>query len=159
MNPNGQTTSSNSAPVVIASDQSHVPIFANDSSGNAITAASAPVGNETTLLTYPLAQSIKKASYTIHTSGDNTIYTPASGKAVKLLWASYTSDAGNLSATKVILKNGATALDTQSLSASQPFAHTIGGGRGFYDFGANNPVIVNLSIGNTVYVNLEWLEY
>lgn len=132
----------------------------SDSNGATITAGTAPVGNESSEYVYPLPQLIKKQTFTINTSGDNTVYTPATGKAVKLLWYNITSDQGNSAANvKVILKLGTTAIDTQSLSPSQPFAHTVGGGRGFADGGANNAVVVNLSNGSTVYVNLEWLEY
>lgn len=158
----GQTTGGGGGFVNVKVNPSGALVTASnifDSNGANLLATNAPVGNESTLPVYPLAQVVKKQTFTVNTAGDNTVYTPAAGKAVKLLWYSYTSDAGNGSATKVILKAGTTAIDTQSLSASQPFAHTIGGGRGFYDAGTNTAIVVNLSANNTVYVNLEWLEY
>lgn len=53
-NPNGQTTSANSAPVVIASDQSDIQVALNDGLGNVVNSLTAAAGN-TGILVVPTA--------------------------------------------------------------------------------------------------------
>lgn len=134
-NPNGQATSANSEPVVIASDQSSVPV----------NVSSLPVDTFT------------KASSVATTSGDLTLVTPPGGQRIRLFFFGYSASPSNGSSVLVALRFGAnTAFDNNYLSPSQPYARNIGAGRRFIQGAINESLIVNLSASQTVYCNIEY---
>lgn len=135
MNPNGQATSSNSFPVVIASDQSSLPV----------NISSLPVDTFT------------KSSTVASSSGDLTVVTPPAGQRVRLFFFGYSASPSNASSVLVALRFGSnTAFDNQYLSPSQPYARNIGAGRRYIQGGVNEALIVNLSASQTVYCNIEY---
>jgi hypothetical protein len=135
VNPNGQATSANSSPVVIASDQSTLPV----------NVSSLPVDTFT------------KASSVGTTSGDLTLVTPPSGQRVRLHFFGYSASAANGSAVLVALRFGSnTAFDNQYLSPSQPYARNIGAGRRYIQGAVDEALIANLSASQTVYCNIEY---
>lgn len=137
VNPNGQASSANSSPVVIASDQSTVPVSA------AVT--SLPV------------DTLTKSSVLANSSGDTTLVTPSAGQAVRLYFFGYSASSSNSSAVRASLRFGSnTAFDNQYLMASQPYARNIGAGRKYIQGATNEALIVNLSAAETVYCNIEY---
>lgn len=133
-NPNGQATSANSEPVVIASDQSSIPV------------------NVSTL---PV-DTLTKASVLANTSGDTTLVNPG-GQSVRLYFFGYSASSSNGSPVLAALRFGSNAaFDNQYLSPSQPYARNIGAGRKYIQGAAGEALIVNLSAAQTVYCNIEY---
>jgi hypothetical protein len=88
VNPNGQATSANSAPVVIASDQSAVKIDVNDGSGNTINSTSNALNVFTSGTVGTTAASINTGQKTVGTSAtqlSSTSTTPTNGIFVQAL--------------------------------------------------------------------------
>lgn len=134
-NPNGQAASANSSPVVIASDQSNVPV----------SVSSLPIDTFT------------KASSVATASGDLTLVTPPAGQRIRLFFFGYSASPSNSSSVLVTLRFGSnTAFDNQYLSPSQPYARNIGAGRRYIQGAVNEALVVNLSASQTVYCNIEY---
>lgn len=111
----------------------------------------------------PIAsESLVKGTYTANSAGDNTAYTPAAGKAIRLYFFGYSASAsvsGNLVSLKLQGYNGGNAVDQQYLSAAgQPYARNIQGGKRYIQGSVNGTLIVNLSAAQPVYVNFELEE-
>jgi len=137
VNPNGQAASTSSSPVVLASDQSAIPV-------------------NSTILSLPV-DTFTKSSSVANTSGDTTLVTPPGGQRVRLFFFGYSASPSNGSAVMAALRFGAnTAFDNQYLSPSQPYARNIGAGRRYIQGGVDEALIVNLSAAQTVYCNIEY---
>lgn len=90
-------------------------------------------------------------------SGNNTIYTPASGKFIRLYFFGYSAGA-NVTGVLAGLRFGTsgTIFDKQYLvAAGQPYARNIQAGKRYIDGAVDEPLIVNLDATQTVYVNIE----
>lgn len=117
-NPNGQTTSANSAPVVIASNQTAVPTDVNDGSGNAITSNSI-----TTTSTRGLDVNVRSILGTAPTSvGALNIQGLSGGTAVTTTDTNITSTTASLNGT---LPSSA-SLDAGQVRTSEQAALTNG---------------------------------
>lgn len=138
-NPNGQATSANSSPVVIASDQSALPVSAD--------------------VTSMPTESLVKASVLASTSGNTTVINPPAGKAIRLFFFGYSASPSNTDTVQVSLRFGSnSAFDNQFLMPGQPYARNICAGRMYIQGATNEALIVNLSAAQNVYCNLEyWL--
>ncbi len=108
------------------------------------------------------SDTLVKGTFTAATSGDSVVYTPASGKAIRLYFFGY-SAGGNVSGCLTGLKlagyNGGAVFDNQHLSTEgQPYARNIQGGKRYIQGSVNGALAVNLSVSQTVYVNYELEE-
>jgi hypothetical protein len=119
--------------------------FRVDESGNILTAN----GSDT----------FTKKTVTASSSGNNTIHTPSSGKKVRLFYFDY-SAGSDVAGVLVGIKFGSNAVfDNQYLIApGQPFARNIKAGNSYVEGAVDEPLIVNLSAAQTVYVNVELEE-
>ena len=97
-------------------------------------------------------------STTINTSGDNTIYTPAAGKSVRLKWIYLQADDGNGSAVTAAVKFAAhTAFYSVKLNPAKVplFMHSA-----VREGAADEVLKVNLSAGSLpVLVNIDVEEF
>lgn len=102
------------------------------------------------------SESFTKETKTASTSGNNTVYTPGSGKSVRLHFFGY-SAGSNVTGVLVSLRWGSgTPFDRQYLVApGQPYARNIQAGKRYIDGPVDEPLIVNLDDAQTVYVNYE----
>lgn len=92
-------------------------------------------------------------------SGDNTIHTPASGKAIQLCYLCLSAAGGNTADVTALVKFGAgPARYKVSLKAGAMWARNIGAGRFQLAGGANEDLIVNLSAAQTVFASIEYSE-
>lgn len=133
-NPNGQTTSANSTPVVLASDHSTVPVG---------------------LASLPM-DTVTKTSVLANTSGDTTLVNPGAN-SVRLYFFGYSASPSNGASVQCALRFGAnTAFDNQYLLAGQPYARNIGSGRKYIQGAPGESLKVNLSASQTVYANIEY---
>lgn len=103
-----------------------------------------------------------KGTTTASASGDNTIYTPAAGKAIRLWFFGYSGGAnvtGVLASLKLEGFSGGATIDQQYLiAAGQPYARNIKAGAAYVQGSVNGRLIVSLGAAQTVYVNYELLE-
>jgi|SRR5579859_859595 len=91
---------------------------------------------------------------TVSSAGDTTVYTPTTGKSVRLKWIGLSSPSTNTAPTTVKVSIGATEIYRWSMGAPGAFAH------GVVREGAVNDVVkVNLSAAQTVFVNLDLEEF
>jgi hypothetical protein len=99
---------------------------------------------------------LPKGTMTITASGDNTVYTPAAGKKVRLYFFGYSAGA-DVHGVLVGLKfTGTAVFDQQYLIApGQPFARNIKAGNGYVDGPVDGALVANLDDAQTVYVNYE----
>ena len=136
-NPNGQAASTNSAPVVLASDQSTIPVSA--------TIASLPV------------DTLTKTSTLANSSGDTSLVTPGAGQSVRVYFFGYSASPANTTTVLCALRFGSnTPFDNQYLAAGQPYARNIGAGRKYVQGQPNEALVVNLSSTQAVYCNIEY---
>lgn len=134
-NPNGQTTAANSSPVVLASDQSSVPVLNSSPTTTPVSAG-------------------------VTASGDTTVIAATTGKQIKLFWyhlqAKGTNSANVTAIVKGTIGGVSTAINTADYIANQAFAHTVGSGNRSIIFDSNTPVVVNLSAAQPVWFNAEY---
>lgn len=108
------------------------------------------------------SESLVKRTVTVSSAGDTTLYTPASGKKVRLLFFSYSAGAnvsGVLAGLKLDGYNGGAAIDQQYLIApGQPYARNIQAGWRHIEGSIDGLLRVNLGAAQTVYVNVELEE-
>lgn len=99
---------------------------------------------------------LPKGTITAASSGDNTVYTPPAGMKVRLYYFSYSAGA-NVSGVLVGLKFGANSVFDQQylITPGQPFARNIKAGNSYVEGEVDEPLIVELSAAQTVYVNFE----
>jgi len=92
----------------------------------------------------------------IATPGDNTIYTPTSGKTARVKYVSVGADIGNASQVVTRLKASSTGYwYTWPLAPSAVVARNVGAGKFYLAGGVNDSIILNLSASGTVYWSLE----
>jgi hypothetical protein len=87
---------------------------------------------------------------TVTGTGDTTIYTPPSGKRVRLLWIYIAASDLNLLESVVEVRFGTNPIYRFPMGASSIFAH-----RSVREGNVNEALIVNSSIVATMYVNLD----
>lgn len=103
---------------------------------------------------------LTKATVTASSSGNNTILTPTAGSKIRLYHLGYSAGAG-VTGVLVGARFGAagTIFDNEYLvTAGQAFARNIQAGKRYVDGAVNEPLVVNLSGAQTVYVNIEYEE-
>lgn len=92
-------------------------------------------------------------------NGDNTIRTPATGKALRLHYLSLSAPDTNASSVTVTLHFGVSAtLYRINLAPGALWARNIGAGRRYLQGGINEALIANLSAARTVSVSVEYEE-
>lgn len=90
----------------------------------------------------------------ISASGNTDLVTPTSGKAIRLKWVAFSAPEGNGAEVIVTIKIGTDILYMWPLGASCAFSH------GAVREGAvDEPLTINLSTAQTVYVNYEYEEF
>lgn len=108
------------------------------------------------------SESLVKKTITATTSGDTTVYTPTSGKAIRLYFFGYSAGAnvtGCLVGLKLAGYNGGAVFDQQYLiAAGQPYARSIQAGKRYIEGEVDGALTVNLGAAQTVYVNFEFGE-
>jgi hypothetical protein len=108
VNPNGQATSANSAPVVVASDQSAIPVTANAGTNLNTSALALESGGNLAAVRTDIDYRFSggKTSYAavLNTSGNNVVITPAAGKRIRIFWVSFIPNTDNLNANLVTVK-------------------------------------------------------
>jgi hypothetical protein len=97
---------------------------------------------------------------TVSASGDNTIVTPASGKAVRLYYVSLSAHDGNGAGVTCILKfgTGGSAKYKVSLTPKAIWARNIGAGRRYLQGAVDAPLVVNLSAAQSIHASIEYEE-
>lgn len=105
------------------------------------------------------SESLIKTTATASASGDNTIYTPASGNFIRLYFFGY-SAGSNVEGVLASLKfDGGSVFDQQYLvAAGQPYARNIQAGKRYIEGGIDEALVLNLSQAQTVYANIELSE-
>lgn len=94
------------------------------------------------------------SAQTVSSSGDTTVYTPASGRHIRLKWIGLSSPSSNSASVLVTVKIGSITLYIWDMGAPGAFAH------GTVREGAVNEVLkVNLSDAQTVRVNFDLEEF
>lgn len=108
------------------------------------------------------SDTLVKGTFTATLSGDNTAYTPAAGKSIRLYFFGYSASAsvtGVLVQLKLQGYNAGNPVDAQYMSAAgQPYARNIQGGKRYIQGSVNGTLIVNLSVAQSVYFNYELEE-
>lgn len=108
------------------------------------------------------SESVVKRTAVASSAGDNTIYTPTSGKKIRLYFFGYSAGAdvaGVLAGLKLGGYNGGAVFDKQYLIApGQPYARNIQGGKLYVEGGVDGVLSVNLDAAQTVYCNFELEE-
>lgn len=103
-----------------------------------------------------------KGTLAASSSGDTTVYTPTSGKKIRLYFFGYSGGA-NVTGVTINLKlegyNGGASFDAQYFSADgQPYARNIQAGAKYIEGSVDGRLIVNLSAAQTIHVNYELEE-
>jgi hypothetical protein len=87
----------------------------------------------------------------VSSPGDTTIYTPASGKRVRLKWIGLSSPAANTAETVVSIRFGSgTPFYIWNMGAPGALGHGT-----CREGGVDEPLNVSLTTGQTVYVNFD----
>lgn len=152
-NPNGQATSANSAPVVIASDQSAFPVTANAGTNlNTSALALESGGNLAAVRTgtdYRFSGGKTSYAALINTSGNNVVITPASGMKVRVFWVSFIPNSDNSAANLVTVKFTAGV----TMYVGYAMAHWE-----VFTGATNDTVTVNLQTTDPVAVTIHYSE-
>lgn len=108
---------------------------------------------------YVGAESVIKKTILANAVGDTTVYTPTSGKAIRLNFFGYSAGSGlsgNLVQLKLAGYNGGAVFDSQYLvAAGQPYARNLQGGKKYVQGSVDGILAVTLSTAQSVYVNFE----
>lgn len=118
----------------------------------------ATVTSSGALTTISLETTYSAKAVSISASGDNTIHTPASGKAVRLHYISVSADANNSAPVTATIKLAGSTLYQVSLAPGAIYSRNIGAGRYYLQGSSNGLVEVNLSIAQNVYASVEYEE-
>lgn len=104
-----------------------------------------------------IRKTLVKDTVTANQVGNNSVYTPAEGKKVRLLFFGYSAGA-NVEGVLVGMRFGAAGdvFDNQYLiAAGQPYARNMEAGGRYKEGAIGETLYVNLSAAQTVYVNFE----
>lgn len=96
---------------------------------------------------------------TISSSGNNTVLTPSSGKAIRLHYVCLSASTDNTSPVTASVKfNGGSTLYKVSLYGGSMFARNIGAGNRYLQGSTNQTLVVDLSTAQSIHVNVEYEE-
>jgi hypothetical protein len=87
---------------------------------------------------------------TVTTTGDTTIYSPPSGKRVRLLWICMAASDANPNETVVEVRFGSNGIYRLPMAANSVFAHSS-----IREGGVDEALIVNSSVLATIYANVD----
>lgn len=171
-NPNGQAVMASSEPVVIASDQSAVPVT-GPVTDTELRATPVPVSGtidvgvlpelpagtnnigDVDVITLPLDSRIATA-VDASTSGDTTIVSITNSP--RLYYISLSANGANSADVTVVVKIGASTKYKVSLKAGAIWARNVGAGRSYITGSAGDDIVVNLSTAQTVHVSVEYAD-
>jgi endonuclease YncB( thermonuclease family) len=91
---------------------------------------------------------------TVTASGDTTVYTPGSGKAIRLKWLGMSSPDSNANSTVATVKLGGTSIYAWDFSKNGgAFAHGC-----VREGSVNGTLVINLSVAATLHVSMDLEE-
>jgi len=183
-NPNGQATMANSEPVVLASDQSAVPVSVSSVPSHDVTnsgtfavqvtsvpttpvtgtfwQATQPVSGTFYQATQPVSMtalpvaSVSATTADATASGDTTIVSITNSP--RLYYISLSANGANSADVTAIVKIGATNKYKVSLKAGAIWARNIGAGNSYVTGASGEDIVVNLSAAQTVHVSVEYAD-
>lgn len=91
---------------------------------------------------------------TISASGATTVYTPSSGKRVRLYWVGLSSPSSNTGTVTATVSLGGSAIYVWDMGAPGAFAH-----KSVREGPADGTITVTLSGSQTVHVNLDLEDF
>ena len=138
-------------PMTITEDSTNSVVNAGDSVNKAVRANDVVTGP---MLTKRFGAVSLGAPQTVTQQGNTTVYTPTAGKSIRLKWLGMSSPSTNTATTVATVSLGSNTIYIWDMGAPGAFAH------GSVREGAvNGTLVVNLSVAQTVHVNMDLEEF